>query len=41
MACVERIMEGMGPLVWGEEHENVVAGWRSYRRQRRMRARER
>ena len=41
LSCVERIMDGKGPLTWGRDHEDMVAGWKSYRRERRRRARER
>ena len=41
VACAMRVMEGKGPYAWGMERENVVAGWKHYRRERRRHMRER
>ena len=39
VSCAKQIMDDRGPLSWGQEFEDVVAGWRSYRRARRRRNR--
>jgi hypothetical protein len=37
VACINQIRSGKGPLPFGEEFEDIISGWRSYRRARRYR----
>jgi len=38
--CVKQVVAGEGPLHWGKQFEEDIAGWRTHRRERRRRTRE-